>query len=59
MTINRSKIKNQITKRLTGGQVKIDVDGSGDISAKDFKLLRDGNKFVQKQYGGQILKRRI
>jgi len=58
MAINRSKIKNQITKRLTGGQVKIDADGSGDISAKDFKLWRDGNKFVQKQYGGQILKRR-
>ena len=54
MTINRSKIKNQITKRLTGGQVKIDADGSGTITAKDFKLLRDGNKFVAKQYGGKI-----
>ena len=58
MAINRSKLKNQITKKLTGGQVKLDADGSGNISAKDFKLLRDGNKFVQKQYGGQILKRR-
>tara|TARA_X000001388_G_scaffold66618_1_gene53479 strand:- start:91 stop:327 length:237 start_codon:yes stop_codon:yes gene_type:complete len=46
--------KNKKTKRLTGGQVKLDKDGSGNITAKDFKLLRDGNKFVAKQYGGKI-----
>ena len=39
---------------LVGGQNKIDADGSGTITAKDFKLLRDGNKFVAKQYGGKI-----
>ena len=39
---------------LVGRQKKIDADGSGNITAKDFKLLRDGNKFVAKQYGGKI-----
>ena len=53
--INKNKNKNKSTiNRLTGGQVKLDKDGSGDITAKDFKLLRDGNKFVAKQYGGKI-----
>ena len=53
--LNKNKNKKKsITKKLTGGQVKLDKDGSGNITAKDFKLLRDGNKFVQKQYGGKI-----
>ena len=51
--INKNK-KKPIIKRLVGGQAKIDADGSGTITAKDFKLLRDGNKFVAKQYGGKI-----
>lgn len=51
--INKNK-KKPIIKRLVGGQTKIDADGSGTITAKDFKLLRDGNKFVAKQYGGKI-----
>ena len=36
---------------LTGKQKKLDVDGSGDITGKDFALLRERNK---KQEGGGI-----
>ena len=44
---------------LVGRQKKIDADGSGNITAKDFKLLRDGNKFVAKQHAGTGIKEYI
>jgi len=32
---------------LTGGQSKIDVDGDGKISGKDFAMLRDKRKVMK------------
>jgi len=34
---------------LTGGQAKLDVDGDGKITAKDFKKLRSKKKPAKKQ----------
>ena len=32
---------------LTGGQAKLDVDGDGKISGKDFAMLRDKRKVMK------------
>ena len=34
---------------LTGGQAKLDVDGDGKITGKDFKKLRSKKKKTKKQ----------
>ena len=34
---------------LKGGQAKLDADGDGKISAKDFKMLRSKKKPTKKQ----------
>ncbi len=34
---------------LSGGQAKLDVDGDGKITAKDFKMLKSKNKKPKKQ----------
>jgi hypothetical protein len=51
---NKKNTKQRNMGGIVGKQKKIDADGSGTITAKDFKLLRDGNKFVARQYGGKI-----
>ena len=34
---------------LSGGQAKLDVDGDGKITAKDFKMLKSKSKKKKKQ----------
>jgi hypothetical protein len=34
---------------LAGGQAKLDVDGDGKITGKDFKMLRSKNKPTKKK----------
>jgi len=34
---------------LKGGQAKLDVDGDGKITAKDFKMLKSKSKKKKKQ----------
>ena len=42
---------------LKGNQKKLDVDGSGTITANDFQKLRNRDKMVSKKYGGRMMKR--
>jgi len=69
MAINRTNIKLQVTrgnkmkmkKRKAGGGFP-DVTGDGKVTQKDILvkkgvLKQEGDKFVAKQYGGQIMKR--
>ena len=39
------------------GKLKLDVDGSGTITANDFQKLRNRDKMVSKKYGGRMMKR--
>ena len=34
---------------LAGGQAKLDVDGDGKLTAKDFKMLRSKKKSTKKK----------
>ena len=41
-------------KFLSGGQVKLDADGDGKITANDFKMLKAGKKKDKKKKPSMI-----
>jgi len=40
---------------LSGGQAKLDVDGDGKITGKDFKMLRSKKKPTKKKKPGMMM----
>ena len=40
---------------LQGGQAKLDVDGDGKLTAKDFKMLRSKKKTTKKKKPSMIM----
>ena len=40
---------------LAGGQAKLDVDGDGKLTAKDFKMLRSKKKSTKKKKPSMLM----